>query len=224
LDQVEFEEGQPAGWLEGARERAGRLEELLGQYPQSEPALVRAVSLAVDEGARVFLGNSLPIREWNLAASYAVRGLECWANRGANGIDGNVSSWLGWGGTGSAASWGIFGDLTALYDLNALWVLDQLPESRRRIVVLNNGGGGIFRRLPVLAGAGGEFGKLMRSEHRTGFEGWAALWGCEYWQWQAGARWPEGDGTAICEVRPDGGETEAFWQAWKRVGASGERG
>ena len=77
-------------------------------------------------GSLVFLGNSLPIREWNVFAATEDRWLRCHANRGANGIDGCVSTFLGLGAD-EAESWAVVGDLTALYDLAALWITPALP-------------------------------------------------------------------------------------------------
>ena len=166
----------------------------------------------------MFLGNSLPLREWNLAAAHESRAADWWANRGANGIDGNVSTWLGWSGGSERATWGVFGDVTALYDLNSLWVSGQLTRAQRLLVVINNGGGGIFRRLPGLAATSGELGRILRSEHRIGFDSWAAMWGCAYHRWDGGSLdLLPAEGMAILEVRPDAAATESFWAAWNRV-------
>ena len=127
--------------LVGASARAARTEELLECYPDSEPALMRAVSHYASIGSGVFLGNSLPIREWNQFAQWArpVPGVR--ANRGANGIDGQISTWLGWSAE-VADSWAVVGDLTALYDVAAGFMLGQVrvrgpragghQQSRRR--------------------------------------------------------------------------------------------
>lgn len=218
LEQVEFE-GRPATIdLAASRRRSDCLEELLREFPESEPALVRALSREMPAGGSVFLGNSLPLREWNLAAAHESRAADWWANRGANGIDGNVSTWLGWSGGSERATWGVFGDVTALYDLNSLWVSGQLTRAQRLLVVINNGGGGIFRRLPGLAATSGELGRILRSEHRIGFDSWAAMWGCAYHRWDGGSLdLLPAEGMAILEVRPDAAATESFWAAWNRV-------
>ena len=66
---------EPAGdaldLLAGASARAARTEELLECHPDSEPALLRVLSHYASIGGGVFLGNSLPIREWNLFAQWA---------------------------------------------------------------------------------------------------------------------------------------------------------
>ena len=84
------------------------------------------------ERARVFLGNSLPIREWDLAATAVPRGLSVAASRGLNGIDGQLSTFLGYAER-QAPNWALLGDLTALYDLEAApWIISQLAGDARR--------------------------------------------------------------------------------------------
>ncbi|HSI65129.1 MAG TPA: 2-succinyl-5-enolpyruvyl-6-hydroxy-3-cyclohexene-1-carboxylic-acid synthase, partial [Candidatus Saccharimonadia bacterium] len=113
-----------------------RLEQLLTTHPLSEPAWMGHLSRAMSEGSMVMLGNSLPIREWNLAGDAPPVGAAFFANRGANGIDGLVSTWLGLSAQ-SQESWLILGDLSAIYDLGAPWILPQLKSSKRRLVVIN---------------------------------------------------------------------------------------
>ena len=72
------------------------------------------------------LGNSLPIREWDLAATFRCARLEIGASRGLNGIDGQTSTFLGFA-EATTENWAILGDLTTLYDLAAPWILPQLP-------------------------------------------------------------------------------------------------
>jgi 2-succinyl-5-enolpyruvyl-6-hydroxy-3-cyclohexene-1-carboxylate synthase len=188
-----------------------RLERALAAHPGSEPAMVRALAAAIPSGVKVFLGNSLPVREWNLAVPYEDRGHWVWANRGANGIDGNLSTFFGWGAD-AAESWGIFGDLTTLYDLNAPWILPHLPGAKRRIVVLNNEGGGIFARLPMLNRVPQDFKTFTESRHSLRFQRWAEFWGLSHVEWRGGPM-PALPDTAVIEVIPDLAETERFWEA-----------
>jgi 2-succinyl-5-enolpyruvyl-6-hydroxy-3-cyclohexene-1-carboxylate synthase len=89
-------------------------------------------------------------------------------------------------------------------------------------VVVNNGGGGIFRHLPGLAAARGDLARFVLSEHGIGFAPWAEMWACEYHLWTDGDLAIEGEETVICEVRPDPGQTEAFWADWNRLKPSAE--
>jgi 2-succinyl-5-enolpyruvyl-6-hydroxy-3-cyclohexene-1-carboxylate synthase len=145
------------------REQRARFEALLDEEPESELAIFRKLSHELPPGSRIYLGNSLPIREWDLAATREQRGYVIEANRGANGIDGQLSTAFGW-----EADVAIVGDLTALYDLNAPWI-----KPKTRVVVINNLGGRIFERVPTGAP------ELTINEHTIAFDKWAAMFGIE---------------------------------------------
>ncbi len=180
------------------------IEKLLKRFPQSEPALVRQLSETIPAGSFVYLGNSLPIREWNQFASN--REFRYGENRGANGIDGQISTFLGWAGP-ARENWAIVGDLTALYDLGAPWVVRHV-QAPLRIVVVNNGGGRIFRRLFR--------NPRFQQEHTIGFDQWARMWDMAY-ATDAGLV-PERD-PVIVELRPDTAETDRFWEGYETVAA-----
>jgi 2-succinyl-5-enolpyruvyl-6-hydroxy-3-cyclohexene-1-carboxylate synthase len=162
---------------------------LLARYPQSEPALVHALSKQIAADANcgtVYVGNSLPIREWD---GFAVRDKEIFvqANRGANGIDGQLSTALGFLQPGKTL-WVLLGDLTALYDANGLWFWQKQPHPLK-LVVLNNSGGKIFERL---------FNKkIFYNEHQVHFSDWAKMWSL-----------PSGGCT---ELEPSDEQTKNFW-------------
>jgi len=172
---------------------------LIAALPASEPALVRRLSESIPPGSFVYLGNSLPIREWNRFATFADRGFSIGESRGANGIDGQVSSFLGWARPG-IENWAILGDLTALYDLSALWALRHLDDLRVRIVVINNGGGRIFQRMFQ--------NPRFQNRHATTFGAWAEMWGATHYE-----QLPPGvvGGAAVVELVPSEAETDAFW-------------
>jgi len=191
----------------------GSLEEALTNHPFSEPAMVGELSRHIPSDALVYLGNSLPIREWNLAASRDTPHPRTFASRGANGIDGQIATFLGMS-EGEAESWGIFGDLTALYDLNAPALLDQLSAGKRRIVILNNEGGRIFSRLSSMSGLPESHKLVTENRHSRRFEQWAAMWGLDYVRWTAGEPFPEIEGgSVVIEAILDNAATEAFWEA-----------
>lgn len=191
-------------------------ETLFSAHLCSEPTLVRELSRRIPSSALVYLGNSLPIREWNRAAVTELPHPHCYASRGANGIDGQISTFLGLT-EGESESWGIFGDLTTLYDLNAPALLDGLSSGRRRIVVINNGGGRIFSRLSAMSGLSDEDRRVTENRHDRRFSHWAAMWGMEYYEWKAGEPFPDilGD-TVVIEAIPDVEKMDAFWMDEKR--------
>jgi len=128
---------------------------------------------ALPEGARLFMGNSLPIRHLDQFGMPTGKALSVYGNRGASGIDGTVSSALGVSvAEGSAAAGCVtegsvtevsaaetelgrplvlaIGDVTLAHDLNGLMGAKNVA-SPVTIVLFNNGGGNIFRRLPIAA-------------------------------------------------------------------------
>jgi len=156
-----------------------QMEELLITCPDSEQAMVRAFSCFAADGDCIYLGNSMPVRYWNSFAQTAVPTENVRANRGANGIDGQISTFLG-ASARCARAWALLGDLTTLYDSNALAMLPQLDPGTRVLGVINNGGGGIFRSLP-----GGDkhpeaLGKLLIQPHDHSFKAIAEQWGMCY--------------------------------------------
>lgn len=188
---------------------------LLDAHPISETAWVREVSRIIPANATVFLGNSLPIREWNLAADAPKPGTVFFANRGANGIDGLVSTWLGLAAEADEA-WLIVGDLSALYDLSAPWILPQLKKAKRRIVIINNGGGKIFSRVGWLRDLDDDARRMIENRHDINFEHWARMWGMDYRLFTDQSQLNDDDsGCAVWEIRPDETQTEAFWAAWR---------
>ncbi|MEP4076654.1 thiamine pyrophosphate-binding protein [Haloferula sp.] len=203
-------------YLPACSRRAAEIDELIEAHPDSEPGLVRTISHYAALGSGVFLGNSLPIREWNLFAQRDRAVPEVNANRGVNGIDGQISTWLG----ASAAkedAWCVIGDLTALYDLAAPAMLGQVVTKGRVLVVINNGGGAIFGRVPRMKAMGPRGTELMKNPHEVTLEGWAAMWGMSYVKISTVDDFDAleaGDRMLVVEVIPSVKETENFWQKW----------
>lgn len=189
-----------------------RLQTVIEAHPLSEPAWMHHLSRSIPAQARVFLGNSLPIREWNLTAEHRH---VTFANRGANGIDGLASTFYGTA-LGAEEAWLIVGDLSALYDLAAPWIASQMPPGRRRIAVINNGGGKIFSRVESLRSLDEPARAFIENRHCVEFRAWAELWHMAYRRVTSPnelAELPEGD--VIVEIVPDVAQTEAFWSAWQ---------
>jgi 2-succinyl-5-enolpyruvyl-6-hydroxy-3-cyclohexene-1-carboxylate synthase len=190
-----------------------RLAKLLASLPHSEPGLVHALSKIIPDEAVMFTGNSLAIRHWNLCAQ-TESGLHARALRGANGIDGNLSAFLGLAADAEEA-WCLVGDLTALYDLAAPWMLRQLKTPRLRLVVMQNAGGKIFSRLPALQGLTDFERELMENPHLISLAGWAQQWGRAHRSGQhALPDLSDLPDRVVIELHPDSKATESFWKAW----------
>lgn len=218
LGDIEFAD-DALDYLPGASGRATRINEILEVYPDSEPALLRTLSLYASVGGGVFLGNSMPIREWNLFAQWARPVPSVRANRGANGIDGQISTWLGWSADVSE-TWAIVGDLTALYDLAAPFVLDQIQCEGRVLCVINNGGGKIFERLPRLQSMSPRAAEWMTNPQNADLAGLATLWGMDHVRVRTVDdfdQFQSGEKTVLLEIIPDEAQTTAFWAAWDRM-------
>lgn len=183
-------------FFEQDKEMASRIANILDDEPHSELAMLRELSRNLPENARVYLGNSLPIREWDLVASRQPRGLEYDGNRGANGIDGQLSTFFGWCDP-ARDNVCVVGDLTAIYDLGAPWIVPQLGIQRFRIVIVNNGGGRIFSRVASLRAVDPAVReKVIENVHEVRFEHWAAMWNLT---------------DRVTELRPDDAASKRAW-------------
>ncbi|MDC0088068.1 2-succinyl-5-enolpyruvyl-6-hydroxy-3-cyclohexene-1-carboxylic-acid synthase [Akkermansiaceae bacterium] len=205
--------GDTMDHLKTSKRKKGRINGLLESFAESEPGMIRMLSVLATVGRNLYLGNSLPIREWNDFAQREVPYELVRANRGANGIDGQISTWLG--ATADAEdSWGVFGDLTTLYDLAAPALLNQVECSGRVLIVINNSGGRIFERLPAVKELGDDAAQLVTNEHATSFEHWSKMWGMDYAKVSGieGFDFEPGEKTLVVEVVPDARQTEIFWE------------
>jgi 2-succinyl-5-enolpyruvyl-6-hydroxy-3-cyclohexene-1-carboxylate synthase len=154
----------PAPWLDDwlrfeQRARAAIDTTLDGSPVPCEGLVARDLAAALPDGATLAVASSVPVRalEWCMAPR---AGLRVIANRGANGIDGFVSTVLGVAtANGSAPTVALMGDLCFLHDVNGL-LGATAPAT---FVVLDNDGGGIFSYLPPAELP--EFERLFATPH-----------------------------------------------------------
>jgi 2-succinyl-5-enolpyruvyl-6-hydroxy-3-cyclohexene-1-carboxylate synthase len=162
-------------WVEAdARAQAAIDRVLAGHEEATEPFVARTVA-AEAEGTLV-VASSMPVRdvEWYSAPR---TGLRVVANRGANGIDGVVSTAVGVAaGTGEPVTV-LVGDVAFLHDANALLGLAGRGLDLT-IVVVDNRGGGIFSFLPQAGVLSSErFEQLFGTPHEVDIPSLAAVHG-----------------------------------------------
>lgn len=134
-----------AAWRSMEERAQAALDEVLaGEL--CEPAVARALHrYAGTTGATVVVSASMPIRDLEWYAPALPEPPPVLANRGANGIDGVVSTALGVAAGSAGRTIALLGDLAFLHDVSGLV---NLPEVPCTFVVVDNGGGGIFSFLP----------------------------------------------------------------------------
>jgi 2-succinyl-5-enolpyruvyl-6-hydroxy-3-cyclohexene-1-carboxylate synthase len=147
---------RPSGdWLDEWRRADALVPPALEATPEPfEGRVYTSVVDAAPDGAAVWVASSMPIRDVETFAPSTPKRLRWLSNRGANGIDGTVSSALGAALAGGAAAptFLLTGELALLHDLGGLLAARRLG-AELTIVCVNNAGGGIFDFLPVAGSA-----------------------------------------------------------------------
>ncbi|WP_074011043.1 2-succinyl-5-enolpyruvyl-6-hydroxy-3-cyclohexene-1-carboxylic-acid synthase [Numidum massiliense] len=160
-------------------------------------------ALLPDE-AVLYVGNSMPVRDLDTFFANSAQRVRTLANRGANGIDGVVSSALGASTAGGPLVL-VIGDVSFYHDLNGL-LMAKLYGLKATIILLNNDGGGIFSFLPQAANPK-HFETLFGTPLGLDYAHAAALYGASYCRvtdWEAFRRAVDAgvaaDGLTIIEV------------------------
>jgi 2-succinyl-5-enolpyruvyl-6-hydroxy-3-cyclohexene-1-carboxylate synthase len=201
----------PAEWTDTWRRDDGLARNAMDAYLDGleepfEPRIARDLAARVPEGGTLFVGNSSPVRDLDLAMAPR-EGLRVLANRGASGIDGLVSTALGIAAAEHGPTFALIGDLSFVHDAGGL-----LWSSKRgialTIVVLNNTGGQLFAQLPQRALA--EHEQLFLTPHGLDLGAMCAAAGVEHERVErssdlipALARTKESGGIAVVDVTID---------------------
>ena len=200
------ERAAPQAWLDGERAAREALRaELENGGAISEPALHLALGEAHRDGDLVYTASSMPIRDQETFLPAIETDALFLSNRGANGIDGLISSGIGAAHAGGRPTTIVTGDLGLLHDLGGLAALRDV-STPVRIVVVDNDGGGIFHFLPQEgAMAGEEFEALLGTPRGVDAERAAALFGLPHRRLESlGDLRPALDaGTGLIEVKVD---------------------
>jgi 2-succinyl-5-enolpyruvyl-6-hydroxy-3-cyclohexene-1-carboxylate synthase len=130
-------------WLDLSSRVIPRSLRFLESAPMSNLSATHRLLANLPPGVILHLGNSAAIRYAQLIPLEGT--FRCYSNRGTSGIDGCVSTAVGAAMVSEELHVLLVGDLSFVYDSNALWNKDF--PSNLKIVILNDGGGGIFRLL-----------------------------------------------------------------------------
>lgn len=171
---------------------SGLLENRTPDYPRKWEALCKSVPEPDFQYSQMSaigrLIGGLPVKcSLHLANSSTVRyaqlfsigdGVEICANRGTNGIEGSLSTAVGYAAANPQKhNYIVIGDLSFFYDMNGIW--NRNIGGNIRIMLMNNGGGEIFYALPGLK-MNAELSCFVAASHTTTARGWAEERGFEY--------------------------------------------
>ena len=206
-------------WLRSWREpdgaAAAAIDAVLGDGALSEPLVARTLAASLPADATLFVASSMPVRDVESFAAVDDDGPRVLCNRGANGIDGTVSSAFGVAAVSDGPVVLLIGDVALAHDVGGLLAARRLGLAIT-IVLLDNDGGGIFEFLPI-AGARDIFEEHVATPHGLDFAHAAALYGCAFMDVSelAGLRSAvagalAGDVTTIVRVKSDRGANVAL--------------
>lgn len=175
-------EKQPLDWLREWQKLQSATRRVLGcaldEEQLSEPAVFIDLATVLPAGSVLLAGNSMPVRD--LDTFYPACGAEVrfLANRGANGIDGVVSTALGACASGDRPLVAVLGDLSFYHDMNGLLAARRFGLAMT-FIVINNDGGGIFSFLPQAAHRE-QFELLFGTPHGLEFRHASTLYGLDH--------------------------------------------
>ncbi|ATC65691.1 2-succinyl-5-enolpyruvyl-6-hydroxy-3-cyclohexene-1-carboxylic-acid synthase [Nibricoccus aquaticus] len=136
-------------WMEAETAARGVIDATLEKTAERfEAKAAWLMARSLPAGTPVFVANSMPVRDLEYVWPVTERGTQIYFSRGANGIDGTLSTALGIAHRNEKPAVLLTGDLALLHDANGFLIKPKLRGSLT-IVLINNDGGGIFGHLPV---------------------------------------------------------------------------
>ncbi|MUH00192.1 2-succinyl-5-enolpyruvyl-6-hydroxy-3-cyclohexene-1-carboxylic-acid synthase [Scytonema sp. UIC 10036] len=135
-------------WLTAEEKVRANVDQTLGKMEDLfEGKTAWLLSQTLPPGTPIFIANSMPVRDVEFFWQPNSLGLQPFFNRGANGIDGTLSTALGIAHR-HQSSLMLTGDLALLHDTNGFLMRNKFV-GHLTIVLINNNGGGIFEMLPI---------------------------------------------------------------------------
>ena len=147
----------------------------------SEISLIRTIRKKLNYNDYLFIGNSMPIRIFDRFSGKLNHKINIFANRGASGIDGIISTALGMSyNNKKTKNYLIIGDVSLFHDINAFHILNG-ESIDLTIIAINNNGGQIFSRLPYSNNNIKEFQKFWITPPFTKIKDLATLYKLKYY-------------------------------------------
>ena len=166
-----------AEWREADEAATRAIERALGDE-LSEPWVARELGRRLPREATLFVASSMPVRDVETFFPARPDPPRVLSNRGANGIDGTVSSAFGAAAAGPGPTALLVGDVALAHDLGGLLAASRLGLALV-VVLLDNSGGGIFDFLPI-AGETDVFEEHVATPTGLDFATAARLYGCQH--------------------------------------------
>lgn len=174
------ESGWLAAWRAADRAADAAIDAVLGDGPLLAPRVSRTLGDTLPAGAVLVVSSSMPVRDVDAFVRAGAVPLRVLANRGANGIDGVVSTAAGVATAGAGPTVALLGDLALLHDLGGLVAAAQ-DRTSLVVVVVDDAGGGIFSFLPVARhGEAVDFTALFRTPQAVDLAALEGLGGLRY--------------------------------------------
>jgi len=218
----------PAGtyarsWLAHSRAARAAIREAIeaGDAP-AEGRLFAELAELLPEGAVLFAGNSMPVRDLDGFFPSVPKRLRFMANRGTNGIDGVTSTALGAAAVLEGPLVLVVGDISFLHDIGGLYAARQ-HRLDATVILIHNDGGGIFSFLPQ-AEHPERFEELFGTPHGLDFRGAVETFGGRFERVRDWSHFRElmraslEGGLHVIELRTDRRENvEQHRRVWERV-------
>ena len=151
-------------WTGAEAVAAAAVADMVATAPFDEPGVVAALDAALGATTTLVVGNSMPLRDVDAFLGVDRRDWSIRGNRGANGIDGQVSTAVGMAAGSDAPTVLLTGDLTLLHDVGGLTAARRLGVDLT-VVVVDNDGGGIFSFLPIAGEDHVDHRRLFHTPH-----------------------------------------------------------
>ncbi|MDQ8186898.1 2-succinyl-5-enolpyruvyl-6-hydroxy-3-cyclohexene-1-carboxylic-acid synthase [Pelagicoccus sp. SDUM812002] len=174
------------------------------------------LSRVLPEGSSLCVSNSMPPRDMEFYFGRNDLGISVFSSRGANGIDGILSTALGVAHD-AEQTFLLTGDLALLHDTNGALIAKNLKGSLT-ILLVNNSGGGIFEMLPV-SQFEDVFEKHYGTDQYVDFSNWARTYGIGYeriesWSELDGKLGEQSEGVRLLEICTDRKRDAALRKQW----------